>query len=259
MSTDWELYMGTILLEPTRHATPKAPSYQVSDWAARLAEAGFDGMELWEYHATLCTPAELAALEALSLPVAVFNSYATMDDAGRQDRARATSLAKRLGAKGIKFNVGKDPAERQVYLANIRQWRAELPEEIRLLCECHPGSLVEEPLQAKAFFQELDLEGWGIIADPLSRFESLQDWFDALGPHIVHAHLQQRQPDRTIVRFDRLAERAKEAVRIMRAEGFTGSCTFEFTEGANAPGENIDLLFDNALIDLAFMKEIMAS
>ena len=144
-------------------------------------------------------------------------------------------------------------------MANLRQWRTQLPEEILLLCECHPGSIVEEPLQAKAFFGELDMEGWGIIADPFSRFESLQAWFDALGPRIIHAHLQMRQPDRTVVRFDRRPERAREAVRIMREASFAGSCTFEFTEGMNTPGENIDELFSNALIDLAFLKEIMAS
>jgi sugar phosphate isomerase/epimerase len=182
-----------------------------------------------------------------------------MDETGRAYRARAAELAVRLGARGIKFNVGKDPAARDTYLRTVRAWRAELPDDVHLLCECHPGTIIEEPAAAKAFFDELGTGGWGIIVHPFSKLESLPAWFDAFGPAIVHAHLQMRTDDWTAIRFDRRPERAKEAVRIMRAAGYTGSCTFEFTEGMNAPGENADDLFANALIDLAFLKEILTS
>ena len=261
MSADWDLYMGTILLDANRWARPKAPSFKVSEWAERLKAAGFDGMELWEYHATLCGPEELAALEASPLPVSVYNSYATMDDAGRQDRERATALAKQLGAKGIKFNMGKSPDGWDAEMTNLGRWRSRVPGDIRLLCECHPDTIVEDVADARRFFSELGMEGFGIIIHPLNRLETLQPWFDAFGPDVVLAHLQMRTSDGDgpRIRFDRRPERAREAVRIMREASFSGSCTFEFTEGMSRQGEDIEELFRNALLDLAFWKEIMAS
>ena len=259
MNMPWKLYMGTISLEMNRQARAKGPTYCVSEWAGRFAQAGFDGMELWEYHATRCAPEELAALEAARPPVTVFNSYAELDDSGREGRAVATALAQRLGAQGIKFNVGKDPAERDVYLASLRDWREQLPEDILLLCECHPGTIIEEVGEARRFFDDLGVAGWEIIVHPFNRLESLRPWFDAFGPAVTLAHLQMRWEDRTIIRFDRRPERVREAVRIMRQAGFSGACTFEFTEGANALGENIEELWRNTLLDLAYLKEVMAS
>jgi len=253
----WKLYIGTILLEAARHAKDKHPSYRVSEWIAHFAAAGFDGMELWEYHATLAGTEEQNALIASTFPIAVFNSYASMDAEGRADRVRATEFARRLGARAIKFNVGKDTSKRGVYLAALRQWRGELPKDICLLCECHPGSIVEEPAEAKRFFDDAGIDGWGVIVHPLNRLESLQPWFDAFGPAVRHAHLQMRQDDRTVVRFDERPERARRAVQIMRNSAFDGSCTFEFARGMNAPGENIDDLLANALLDLAFLKEVL--
>ena len=81
-----QLYIGTILLEVNRHGEGKTPTYQVSEWTNHFAKAGFDGMELWEYHATLAGPGEAAALQTSTFPTAIYNSYASMDEAGRNDR-----------------------------------------------------------------------------------------------------------------------------------------------------------------------------
>lgn len=255
----WQLYIGTILLEANRHGEGKTPTYQVSEWTNHFAKDGFDGMELWEYHATLAGPGEAAALQTSAFPTAIYNSYASMDEAGRNDRERATAWVKRLSPWGIKFNVGKKFEDREIYIATLREWRDQLPNEVCLLCECHPGSIIDDPTAAKLFFDELNIEGWGIIVHPLNRLESLQAWFDTFGSAIMHAHLQMRTDDRTVIRFDRRPDRTKEAVRIMREAGFKGSCSFEFTEGMNTRDENINDLWDNTLSDLAYLKEILSS
>lgn len=47
--------IGTILLEPNRWKPGKLPSFRVSQWLDRFADAGFAGVELWENHAALRT------------------------------------------------------------------------------------------------------------------------------------------------------------------------------------------------------------
>ena len=255
---DWELYIATLLLEVNRHGNPKTPSFRVSEWTERFAEAGFDGMELWEYHATLAEPEEAEALQTTAFPTAIFNTYASMDEAGREDRERATRWVERLQPWGIKFNVGKEPAARETYLTTVREWRAQLPADVTLLCECHPGTIVEEPEAAKQFFDDLNVDNWGIIVHALNRIESLQAWFDTFGSAVMHAHLQMRTDDRQVIRFDRRPERTREAVRVMSDAGFQGSCSFEFTEGMRTPDENIEDLWANTLRDLAYLRTVLS-
>jgi sugar phosphate isomerase/epimerase len=255
---DWDLYIATLLLEVNRHSNPKTPSFRVSEWTEHFAEAGFDGMELWEYHATLVESDEAEALQRAAFPTAIFNTYASMDEAGREARREATRWVERLEPWGVKFNVGKDPEERETYLAGVREWRSALPEDVTLLCECHPGTIIEEPEAAKRFFEDLNVENWGVIVHPLNHLDSLRAWFDTLGSAIMHAHLQMRSEDRGVIRFDRRPEQVREAVRIMSEGGFRGSCSFEFTEGMNAPGENIEDLWTNTLRDLFTFREILA-
>jgi len=257
MAPRGKIYIGTILLEINRWAKPeKRPSYRVSEWLDRFAAAGFDGTELWQYHATLAAPEELARLASPRCPPAVFSSYCAMTDAGRGERRACTAVVGRLGCRGVKFNLGADPGAWAAGLAAVREWRAELPAGARLLCECHPGTVVEEPAQARRFFDELGADGWEIIVHPFSRREGLQEWFDLFGPAVTHAHLQMREGER-LVRFDRRPELAAEAVEVLRRNAFAGSYTLEFTEGTATPGESIEELFANALLDLRFLKDLL--
>lgn len=155
-SYDGKVYIGTILLEPNRWKPPRRPSYAVSEWFGRFEQSGFDGIELWEYHATLCPPEELAKLERSPLPIAVFNSYASFDDAGEPDRAQAALQVKRLRAGGVKFNLGSRWDEREMYLRHLIAWARQLPAGARVLCECHPGTIMEVPRQAAEVFGRLE-------------------------------------------------------------------------------------------------------
>ncbi len=254
-----DIYIGTILLEVNRWSKEgKRPSFKVSEWTSRFSEAGFAGMELWQYHATRCAAGELAALAECGFPAAVFNIYPTMNDEDREERAACDGLLGRLGAGAVKFNVGARPELRGEYLANMRAWREQTPPEVRLLCECHPGTLIEEPAEARRFFDELGPEGWEVIVHPFSRFESLEEWLELFGPAVSHAHLQMRGEEKGILRFDRRPELAGKAIGLMRERGFAGTYALEFTEGTGRTGENIETLFENALRDLAFLKRLLA-
>jgi sugar phosphate isomerase/epimerase len=261
MSEKKPIYMGTILLDVNRWKRPeKTPAYRVSEWVDRFREAGFDGMELWQYHATRCGEEERGRLRACGWPPAVFNIYPKFTDDEMDEVAELSALAGELKAGGVKFNVGAEPERRAEYLANLRRWREMLPEGVRPMCECHPGTVIEEPAEARRFFDELGSEGWEIIVHPFSRVESLEEWLKFFGPAVTHAHLQMRdgREERRIVRFDSRPEVTRRAADLLGEYGFEGSCTLEFAEGTGAADESIERLFATALDDLAFTRSLLA-
>jgi len=256
MSACGKIYIGTILLEKNRWTKDKTPTYRVSDWTERFAEAGFDGMELWQWHATKVDDDERRALTASSCPVAIFNSYAAMDKAGTESRTHAALLTRRFGAKGVKFNVGNDPAKRGEYLETLRQWRVLFDDDVMLLCECHPGTIVEEPAAAKAFFDEAGVPGVGVIVHAFNAADALDGWLDTFGPVVRHAHLQMRD-ERTVIPFSAKPDIAASVIERFKRAGYDGSYTLEFTAGTLAPDETIDLLWRNALADKSFLEELL--
>ena len=253
-----KVYIGTILLELNRWSSPKTPTYLVSEWLDRFQEAGFDGMELWEYHVTLCPPEELAKLEASDFPVAVYNSYCDFSNESRSEQRAAAGMIRQLDAEAVKFNVGKEPALKDVYLGNLRTWGESLPEDCRLLCECHGGTIVEEPTAASEFFDELRGDRWQFIVHCLMNdLDRLKEWFSAFGQSITHTHIQMVDEDGKRVRLESDPKHVKEAIKIMRRAGYRGSFTLEFTEGTSALDENIEDLWKAALDDLSFLKSLL--
>lgn len=251
------IYIGTILLEKNRWANPKLPSYSVSDWIGRFRETGFDGIELWQYHAQQCASDELAKLAASEMPIPIFNAYAAMTNEGQAERRECDALAVQLGSSAVKFNLGGDPERWNEYLETVRSWRSELPDDIRLLCECHPGTVIEKPAEARRFFDELGTDGWDIIVHSFSRLDSLQEFFDRFGSRVTHAHLQMRTGAEPFQSFRQREDLAKEAIEIMRLNEFAGSYTLEFTVGTGSAEETIDSLYAAALDDLAYLRELL--
>ncbi len=253
---DRQIYIGTILLELNRWGSPKTPTYRVSEWVDRFREAGFDGMELWEYHATLCSDAERDALASASFPVTVFNTYCEFEDAAEPDRQRALEMVDRVGSTGVKFNVGKDPALRETYLKNLRAWQAALPASCTPLCECHPGTILEEAGDAGRFFGDLEGNRCEVIVhcfawDPAG----LRRWFERFGPAVALAHVQFRNENRGVELLKDHPQRVRETLKVMYGEGFRGAFTIEFSRGTREPGENAADLWEAAKADLEFLRD----
>jgi len=250
-----EILMGSILLDVNRWGNPKTPTYEVSAWEDRFREAGFDGVELWEYHATLCSDAERERLMGAPYLSTLYNIYSDFDDASAGGRQEAAEMIAKLGSRGVKFNVGKDPALKDEYLKNLRAWREAVPDSCTLLCECHPGTVVEEPEAAKSFFDELGVDGWEVMVHSfIPDQDVLKRWFDCMGDKVTHAHVQMRDAERNILRLDEDPERAQSSLKIMYDAGFSGSFTVEFAKGTREPGENIEDLWTAAAADLAFLR-----
>lgn len=251
-----EFYFGTILLEKNRWREGKQPSVRVSEWLPRIAQAGFDGIELWENHAAKADQAETAAIAGHKLPVRVFNTYADFARSGQTHRAAAARLAAHLGATGVKFNFGPDPNLLQEYIGCARAWAALFPANVRLLCECHEGTVMEQPSLAKQVFESLGDPRFQAIVHPFSdQPHSLEEWFSVIGPRITHAHAQIRDAEGKWRRLDNSPAHIRANLRLMKEAGFQGSFTLEFTEGVGAAEENIEELFTNALNDYGFIRE----
>jgi sugar phosphate isomerase/epimerase len=248
------IYLGSICLEPNRWKAGKEPTYEVSAWRERLSAAGFDGIELWENHYLKASEAEQAKLRAAA-PMAIFNSYAGLgndDAAQREETARAVA---ELGARAIKFNVGNDASRFEEYLANANQWAAQMP-GVKLLCECHPGTLLETPDGAARAFEKWDAARFGAMIHPfLASPGELREWFRLLGPRIEHAHSQIRDDNNRMLRLDEKPDAAREALHVLREGGFAGSFTVEFTAGTSTENDRPEFVWESALRDLAFLRE----
>ena len=256
---DRRIYIATILLERNRWTPEMVPAYRVSEWVPRFAEAGFDGMELWENHAALADADELAALEACGFPVSIFNTYADFDDAGEGDRRRAAELAGRLGAERVKFNFGRDPARSDAYLRNLAAWAPMLPAGCRPLCECHPGTVLEEAEDAATVLADAaDLGVEVILHALLAPEERVRRYLELFGPAVTHIHVQLTDEDGQRTRLDADPDLVRERLRILREGGFCGSYSLEFTAGTATPDEDMETLWQNALADLAFLREELA-
>lgn len=249
------LFLGSIALEPNRWKKPsgRTPSLRVSEWSPRARAAGFHGWELWEDHYFRAPEAERAALAEAVLPVTVFNTYARpgIDPAERLEAVVEAVRFLGPAVRGIKFNLGK--VEEGSFPAQVEaaaRWGERFPVGVRLLCECHPGTLLEDPALAAEAFRQWPEERFGAILHPMSPDTTyLDSWFQALGGRIVHLHWQARDADRKVALLKDLPTRLEGVLKSLREKAFTGTHSIEFVKGLGEPGESVPGLFDSAAED----------
>lgn len=251
------IYIGTILLEKNRWAPGRQPSIRVVEWIDRFKQSGFDGMELWENHAMLAPEGDIEAMLATGFPINVFSSYVSFDDEAVEQRQQVGDAIRKVHAEGVKYNLGPDPTRRDEYVRNLRGWRDIVMAGSRMLCECHAGTVMENPETALEVIHTINDPAFRVMVHPFHQsLSELVSWFELLGPKIDHAHVQLRE-DGMPVNLSRDVQRVREAVSIMKHNGFSGSFTLEFTEGTRAPDENAEALFEAALRDLDVLRNAL--
>jgi sugar phosphate isomerase/epimerase len=247
------IYLGTVLLESNRWIGDRIPACRVSEWIERISAAGFDGIELWENHFVMADAAERAALRAAQLPVTILNSYASMGADGAKARQQASGCVRELGAKAVKFNAGANPDSLEDELLAARAWAGGMP-GVSLFCECHAGTILEDPAVAAtalANYPEI-----GVIVHPFS-CPDLAEWLHHFGPRVRHAHVQVLDAQKRRCRLRDQQAKVKERLARMRDSGFAGSYTIEFTAGVGATPEDPDALFASACDDLMFLRDAL--
>ena len=254
MTTDAPIYLGTILLEVNRwNKDDRRPSFRVSDWTQRIADDGFDGLELWENHALLADDDERERLRTGPCPVKIFNAYDVCESDTGDTRRRIADLAITLGAEGLKYNTGKDPDRHDTYVANLKAWRAMFPPAFQFLCECHRGSTMEDPQLASQTLDRLGRADHGMILHAFGDDEApIRERFAHYGDRITHLHcnLSAKGP----MTHDAVCRR----LALLRDLGFNGTYTIEFTEGVR-DGLTIEQLYRHALRDLRLLRSCLTS
>lgn len=259
---DGQLFLGTVAIEPNRWATvrpDRSPSTSIREWLDEIAALGVDGLELWEGHVPT-TDSEAATLRSSSVPVRILNSYVGFGSDDPTPRRDVTANAKRLGATGVKFNVGDDPTVADDYARRLADWVDDLGPGIAAICECHMGnSIAEDPVVAARILG---------AAGPPERVQALVHThddadlisakFDALGERITHVHVNhldfrnRRHPPLAQVE-DELAA----TVDQLRRNGFAGSWTLEFVAGLLTEHDHPAALLEQAALDLAVLRPLL--
>ncbi|MDQ1911727.1 hypothetical protein RAC89_15090 [Paenibacillus sp. GD4] len=251
----YQINIGTVLLEKNRWGS-RLPSFRVSEWIDRFHADRFDGIELWENHAMLCGEEELELLRKYGAPIEVFNSYASFDEEGAAHRQAAAKLIRALSARGVKYNLGKQASEMETYLDNLYRWAEQLPEDFRLLCECHPGTVMEDPAFAEKVFRQFKDTRFQAIVHFPSTPEQLDEWFGRLGGTISHIHVQLRNTQNECVKLESDPERVDQGIEILAKYNYRGTFTIEFTEGVSSH-ENKEELYHAAVADSRFLRSLL--
>jgi sugar phosphate isomerase/epimerase len=236
MKTDAPIYMSTVALDPTRWGR-REPSFDVSEWLPRFEADGFDGVELWEYHYQLADPTEQARLAAAAESIFVY---------------KAAEAIRQLCPTAVKYNLGGDADRLDEYRRNLLAWADILPASCRLLCECHPGTVLEELDRAVAFFTDLDPARFGVIAHLSGDAAETAAWFSAFNGRVQHLHIQMRGPESDPTEpanrepFDACFD-------VVKGHGFAGSVAIEFSRGIGRD-EDIENIYKNACVDMAYCR-----
>ncbi|MEM7139544.1 MAG: hypothetical protein AAF548_00840 [Actinomycetota bacterium] len=251
-----DIYLGTIAIEPSRWAwmSEEAPApIAVSPWLDRIADAGFDGVELWEAHVRQADEAEAAAVFAHPLPVAVFNTYVGFDNEDDTERDEAAEWIRRSGARKAKWNTGpeRDAGSIAAYRDRAERFAASLP-DVELVCECHDGSAMDDPATAATV----------LAAGSSALFHSHDDAdliaakFAAYGERLTHVHVNHLfsgSPKLADIR-DELAAK----VDLVRGLGFDGSWTVEFVHGTgDGELDQPETMFAQAVEDLDVLRALL--
>ncbi|MCY3861744.1 MAG: hypothetical protein OXG67_07255 [bacterium] len=259
-----EIYLGTVAIEPNRWGLAEPgghPLTRVSEWLPAISEAGFDGLELWERHARSVPDEELDALLASEMPIRVLSCYTSWDEPDDADRIETAAWIERVGAQGVKFNVGSDPDSVADYTERLQRFEAEVPDGARLLCECHFGTVAEDPVVARDMFDAVaDVDRLGAIVHvhPGARDE-WSNPLGALGDRVRHVHVQVAEYPQTTSSGE-LGEVLRPAAEAISATSPTATWTIEFSYGMwgfgrdNADLDNPAYILQSAQRDLQALR-----
>jgi sugar phosphate isomerase/epimerase len=246
--------LGTVALEPNRWGMVDASRRATIDlaaWLPAVADAGFDGVELWEDHLD-------DAVVAGPLPITVLNTYVSFDEP--DDTARKT-VAERVAhchASAVKFNVGHDVDAVDDYATRLVAFCDALPPTTRALCECHAGTAAEDPAFAARL---LDAAGpperVGAIVHTHESADHVRARFAAYGERIVHVHVNHLDRAATAPRLRDMRPELVAEVGLLRDLGFDGTWTIEFVHGTSTADDRPDQLIDAAVDDLHVLREVI--
>ena len=255
------ILIGTVALEPNRWGAisqDRKPSIGTGDWLKEAEAARFDGIELWEHHAMFGSDSEVAQLQGSRLPLAIFSSYVSFDDPDDAARDRVAGWVERLGCGAVKFNVGNDAGAVDAYVERITRFASKLPPDTRLICECHAGTLAEDPSVAASILSAVAgperAQALVHLGDDPQHLDAM---FEALGKRITHVHVNFLAQGAPLL--ESIEEDVRSRISRVRSHGFVGSYTIEFVSGVGKDTDRPEQLIKAAARDLALLRMVIAS
>lgn len=246
--------MNTVLFERNRWEAGRTPSLRVSEWMGRMKADGFDGIELWENHALKSSNEEVRALKDHSLPVEIYNSYVGFDDDQDKERAEAAAMIGRLHPKQVKFNFGDSEASLDGYIRNLKDWKKQIPDYCALLCECHPGTVMEDPRTAREVLEQLAPLEVKAVIHPFHVQVDLKGWFNHLGGKIAHAHVSLFK-NGVFHALEEEPDFIQERLQMLKDEEYQESFSMEFTKGVAEADESAKDIYENAVRDFSYLRK----
>lgn len=275
-----DLLFNTIMLEPNRWTTDHKLCWPLVDLLEPIAEAGFPALEVWGYHVDRLAPSAVESLAAAlrthqqaAVAVGAYPSFhleGAEDDAEQQRLQHVVEASAALGARVFKIFPGRvaSAAADSVWARSLERLRAlagELAEhEMTLTLETHGNTLCDTLDSTRRVLDELsDVANLGICFQPYAEHDTDQAMaaFDALAPHVLHLHLQNRAAGERAVTLLEEGDWT-DYTRFLphvQAAGFGGVICLEFTAGITPPeGQAFDLatVLGNAMLDRRFVERL---
>jgi len=202
--------LNTIAIEPNRWTKDHVPALDLAELLVPIRGAGFEHLELWQYHVSRKSDPELKTLRdaagALGMDMPVVGAYPQFHlegaeaDAARREMYRMLDVAALLGAQWVKFFFGHvaghtmDPRQLELTDSRAHAWidYGHREHGLRFCAELHAGTMFEPYEFGRRYMRThpgLDLKVcWQPYkTDDLSRTLAI---IRDLGADIVHAHFQ---------------------------------------------------------------------
>lgn len=275
-----QLLLNTIMLEVNRWTADHPLTRPLVDLLEPVKRAGFDALEIWQYHISALSAAELDALkdrlDALAMRAVALGAYPLFHlqdgEATRMaaELNRLVDCAATLGATTFKIFPGRvasadaDPATRSLSVQRLKELADRLADrDMQLTMETHGNTLCDTEESTQRLLDELgDRPHVGLCFQPYTDqdTDAAIAMFDRLRPSVDHVHLQnRRQSDReaTLLKEGDWTDYSRFLPHV-RDSGFDALLCLEFTAGLfPSAGREFDpqAVIDNAVQDRDFVLE----
>ena len=273
-----QILLNTVMLEVNRWTADHQLTIPLIDLLPALKEAGFDALEIWQYHVSPMDRPEfdglLARLTELGMETHILGVYPLLHQTGPEGKeaasqaARMVEYAARLRADIVKIFAGRvasadaDEACWERSLTRLRDIAERAADHGMLLTvETHGTTLADTVESAARLLHEMsDVGNLAICYQPYNfqDTDAALSEFDAVAQHVKHVHLQNHDEKGNC----RLTEGFLDYRRLLphiKRSGFDGPLSLEFTTGIfPAEGETFQaqVVIDNAAKDRDFVIEV---
>ena len=276
--------LGTIALEPNRWTPFHEPRTDVIAALPAIRAAGFDELEVWQWHVSLRNLVAVRALRAKGDEVGVRFPYLGVypafhlegADGREQERLHADMLDKAevLGTRTLKIMLGwglkgatATPAQFARTAERFGAWyHAAKARGLGMCVELHGNTLFDPVEVGEQFMRDHPDLDFGICFQPYEFGDNAKTLalVDRFAGRITHLHLQAPQPKDRGGRYDllegaRLNYRQLLPALVRRQPRLT--MTLEFVKDCIQDGPTFDLarVLANAQRDATFIKSILAT